>query len=62
LSNTEYILDWTKSSQNTNIGLFGMDANINKLEFKNPKQTPTMEKLMMEQEVFKSFVSANPLD
>jgi len=39
-----------------------METMVNKLEFKNKKETSTMEKLMMEQEVFKAFVSANPLD
>lgn len=62
LQNIEYILDWTKWSQNSNQWLFGMETMVNKLEFKNKKETSTMEKLMMEQEVFKAFVSANPLD
>jgi len=30
--------------------------------FKNKYETTLMEKLMMEQEVLKSFVSGNPLD
>ncbi|MFZ2150516.1 MAG: DNA polymerase III subunit alpha [Candidatus Absconditicoccaceae bacterium] len=62
LQNAEYILDRTKSSQNANQGLFGMENMVTKLEFKNTKETSMMEKLMMEQEVFKTFVSANPLD
>jgi hypothetical protein len=39
-----------------------MENMVTKLELKNPKETSMMEKLMMEQEVFKTFVSANPLD
>lgn len=62
LQNAEYILDWTKSSQNANQWLFGLETMATKLELKNKKETSMMEKLMMEQEVFKTFVSANPLD
>jgi len=39
-----------------------MESIASKLELKNIIETSMMEKLMMEQEVFKSFVSANPLD
>ncbi len=62
LQNVEYILDWTKWSQNVNQWLFGMESMVTKLELKKHKETTMMEKLMMEQEVFKAFVSANPLD
>ncbi|MEI8253383.1 MAG: hypothetical protein WCG25_06675 [bacterium] len=39
-----------------------MESMVTKLELKKHKETSMMEKLMMEQEVFKAFVSANPLD
>lgn len=62
LQNTEYILDRTKWSQNLDQWLFWMETMITKLDIKNPQVTPMMDRLMMEQEVFKSFVSGNPLD
>jgi DNA polymerase-3 subunit alpha len=58
--NLELILDRIKNSAHADQGLFGgMETKI------ALKQTPLgtlMEKLMMEQEVFKAFISANPLD
>jgi hypothetical protein len=39
-----------------------MTEMTNKISFKTTHQTTFMEKLFMEQEAFKSFVSGHPLD
>lgn len=62
LENQETILQRAKSSPTMSGGLFGFSEETSKITFKNTYTTEIMEKLMMEQEVFKSFVSWNPLD
>jgi DNA polymerase III alpha subunit len=60
LHNLEVILDWIKNSANADQGLFGgMETSIN---LKRIEPSLLMERLMMEQEVFKAFISGNPLD
>lgn len=60
LDNLEGILDWVKNSANADQGLFGgMETQI---ALKQTHPSSLMERLMMEQEVFKSFISGNPLD
>jgi len=60
LDNLEIILDWIKNSANADQGLFGgMETTI---ALKPSEPSTLMERLMMEQEVFKAFVSGNPLD
>jgi hypothetical protein len=58
--NTELIIDRIKTSANADQGLFGGMETFIALK----KTTPStlMERLMMEQEVFKAFISGNPLD
>ena len=59
-NNLEIILDWIKNSANADQGLFGgMETFI---ELKKTESSTLMERLMMEQEAFKSFISGNPLD
>ncbi|MFA5747507.1 MAG: DNA polymerase III subunit alpha [Candidatus Absconditabacterales bacterium] len=62
LENVEYILERTKRSKDMSGGLFGSMSSSNNITFKKILQTSMMDKLMMEQDVFKSFVSGNPLD
>ncbi|MDR2190946.1 MAG: hypothetical protein LBP53_07435 [Candidatus Peribacteria bacterium] len=60
LDNLEGILDWVKNSANADQGLFGgMETSIS---LKKAVPSSLMERLMMEQEVFKAFISGNPLD
>jgi DNA polymerase III alpha subunit len=64
LDNLEIILDWIKNSANADQGLFGgMETSIS-LKPRSPAEEAStlMERLMMEQEVFKAFISGNPLD
>lgn len=64
LYNQKYILDWTKSCCETkqSFWLFDVWAIETKLEFKEIFETNLMEKLMMEYEVFNTFVSWHPFD
>lgn len=62
LENSETILQRAKSSPSMSGGLFGMVEMTSKITFKTTHQTTFMERLMMEQEVFKSFISGHPLD
>ncbi|AHB41170.1 hypothetical protein P148_SR1C00001G0375 [candidate division SR1 bacterium RAAC1_SR1_1] len=62
LENSETLLQRSKSSQQMGGGLFGMTDIQNKITYKTTYETSFMEKLMMDQEVFKSFVSGHPLD
>ena len=62
LENQETILQRAKSSPTMSGGLFGFSEETSKISFKNTYRTEFMEKLMMEQEVFKAFVSGHPLD
>jgi hypothetical protein len=58
--NIEVILDWVKTSANADQGLFG--GMETKITLKKADTSTLMERLMMEQDVFKAFVSGNPLD
>ena len=62
LHNTENILERSKKSKETAGGLFGTTEIASNISLKPKEPATTMEKLMMEQEVFKSFVSWHPLD
>lgn len=64
LYNQKYILDWTKScwESTQSFWLFDMWTIETKLEFKEKFVTSLMEKLMMEYEVFNTFVSWHPFD
>ncbi|HMS91478.1 MAG TPA: hypothetical protein PKC87_04620 [Candidatus Absconditabacterales bacterium] len=62
LANSETILEWAKKSKNDGGGLFGMMEMSTKITFKPGPTTSMMERLMLEYEVFKVFVSGNPLD
>jgi DNA polymerase III alpha subunit len=58
--NSDIILNRIKNSANADQGLFGgMETNIT---LKKADSSTLMERLMMEQEVFKAFISGNPLD
>ncbi|MDR2541445.1 MAG: hypothetical protein LBD11_06945 [Candidatus Peribacteria bacterium] len=58
--NVELLMDWIKTSANADQGLFGgMETFIS---LKQTTPSTLMERLMMEQEVFKAFISGNPLD
>ena len=62
LANSETILEWAKKSKDTGWWLFGMMEMSTKMTFKPWPPTTMMERLMLEYEVFKVFVSGNPLD
>lgn len=62
LANSETILEWAKKSKDTVGWLFGMMEMSTKMTFKPWPSTTMMERLMLEYEVFKVFVSGNPLD
>lgn len=59
-NNLEVIQDWIKTSANADQGLFGGMETV--IPLKSVTPATHMENLMMEQEVFKTFVSWNPLD
>ena len=58
--NLDLIIDWISNSANASQWLF-WDLE-NKIPFKSIEESTLMERLMMEQEVFKTFISWNPLD
>lgn len=62
LANTDTIFERAKKSKDTNVGLFGMMEMSTKMTLKPVAESTMMERLMMEYEVFKVFVSWNPLD
>ena len=62
LANVETILERAKKSKDSGAGLFGMMEMSTKMTLKPWPTTTMMERLMMEYEVFKVFVSGNPLD
>ena len=63
LENIQVMIDWSKNISNADFWLFwpvGLDTTI---QLKNIDELSTpMERLMMEQDVLKSFLSGNPLD
>ena len=59
-NNVDQIINWISNSANASQGLF-VDLE-NKIPLKKVEKSTLMERLMMEQEVFKSFISWNPLD
>lgn len=62
LLNSETILERAKKSKDSDSGLFGMMEMNTKMTLKPCPVTTMMQKLMLEYEVFKVFVSGNPLD
>lgn len=62
LLNTETILEWAKKSKDSDGGLFGMMEMSTKMTLKSWPTATMMERLLLEYEVFKVFVSGNPLD
>lgn len=62
LANTETLLERAKSSKTTSAGLFGMTEMATKITLKAETKSTMMERLMLEYDVFKVFVSGNPLD
>lgn len=58
--NLDTILDWIKTSAHADQGLFGGLETV--IPLKSFPPANHLECLMMEQEVFKTFVSGNPLD
>ncbi|MFA6255628.1 MAG: DNA polymerase III subunit alpha [Candidatus Absconditabacterales bacterium] len=62
LANSETILERAKKSKDSGTGLFGMMEMSSKMTLKQVPVATVIEKLMMEYEVFKVFVSGNLLD
>lgn len=61
-NNVSTLLERAKNTQTAAGGLFGNETITTKLELKQADPITHMEKLMMEQEAFKTFVSGHPLD
>lgn len=62
LLNVDTILERAKKGKDSNVGLFGMMEMSTKMTLKQWPATTMMGRLMLEYEVFKVFVSGNPLD
>ena len=62
LENINHLLERSKSSKTMDMWLFGWDDSTSKIVFQNRKETTLLQKLMLEQDVLKSFVSWHPLD
>lgn len=62
INNIDILLEWSKSSQNMSMGLFGGDELTSKISFTKTYTTSFEDKLALDQEVFKCFISWNPLD
>ncbi|PJA48816.1 MAG: hypothetical protein CO170_01560 [candidate division SR1 bacterium CG_4_9_14_3_um_filter_40_9] len=62
LANTETLLERAKKSKDMNGGLFGMIETTSTITFKETAETSIMDRLLMEYDVCKCFVSGNPLD
>ncbi|MFC2696297.1 MAG: hypothetical protein ACFN4U_04660, partial [Candidatus Absconditicoccaceae bacterium] len=62
LENTQTLIDRSKTIPNADFGLFGGLGVDTSIQLKQVKPSNLMERLMMEQEVLKAFVSGNPLD
>ena len=58
--NVNSIIDWIANSSNASQGLFWELEN--KIPLKKVEKSTLMDRLMMEQDAFKTFVSWNPLD
>lgn len=63
LENMDMLLEWTKNSDQVWWGwLFGGGFVSNTLDLKSNKITSKMDKIKLEYEVFKTFISAHPFD
>mgnify|MGYP002348087644 CR=1 FL=1 len=64
IANIKAINDWVKNQENQTQEMWLFDFGVieNKFEFKEKLTTTTLEKLLYEYEVFKTFISAHPLD
>ena len=62
LHNVDTILEWAKKSKDTGMWLFGMMEMDTKMTLKQCPAATMMERLLLEYQVFKVFVSGNPLD
>jgi DNA polymerase III alpha subunit len=62
LENVDVLIDWTKNISHADFWLFGWMWIDTKIALKKVEPSNHMQKLMMEQEVLKVFVSWNPLD
>ena len=60
LNNLDIIIDWISNSANASQWLFWELEN--RIPLKTTENSTLIERLLMEQEVFKTFVSWNPLD
>ncbi len=62
LKNIEFTLERVKSSKTMNMGLFWWNEITNKIVFPKEKETSIEEKLFMEYDVLRIFLSWHPLD
>ncbi len=62
LSNIETLLERSKKSKDAGAGLFGMMDMVTQVTLKATEKSTMMERLLLENEVFKVFISWNPLD
>ncbi len=62
LHNINQVLERAKWSQTMSMGLFGEEEMTKTLKFSQNYNTNNQEKMLMEYDVFKTFVSIHPLD
>jgi hypothetical protein len=62
LENVQNLIDWTKNIATADFGLFGGLQVDTKIQMRAVQPSNLLERLMMEQETFKAFISGNPLD
>lgn len=62
LENTNQLIDRSKNISQSDFGLFGGEDLNTDIQLKETNPSTLIERLEMEQEVLKSFVSGNPLD
>lgn len=62
LENVQNLIDWTKNIATADFGLFGGLQVDTKIQMRSAQPSNLLERLMMEQETFKAFISGNPLD
>ena len=62
LENVQNLIDRTKNIATADFGLFGGLQVDTKIQMRTVQPSNLLERLMMEQETFKAFISGNPLD
>lgn len=61
LENLNMMLDWTKNADQSDWGLFGGMVSTD-IQFPETRKATAMEKLLMEYDIFKTFIGWHPFD